>query len=191
LQPDSNFNLTAPYRNGQLSLRRLTLRDAGAHADAVRESLPNLEPWMPWMHRNYTSDDSMVWIGSHEQSWNNRIEFNFGIVRSEDDQLLGCIGLKDFFWLHRCGSLGYWVRSSARGQGVAASAAKLAAAFGFKILDLNRIEILIGEGNLASRQVADKIGARYEGLLRERLLLHSQPHDAWCYSLIRSQYCES
>ena len=48
-----------------------------------------------------------------------------------------------------------------------------------------RIEVLVAVGNVASRRVAEKSGAVYEGTLRSRLLVHGTRHDAAMYAFIR------
>ena len=82
------------------------------------------------------------------------------------------------------GQSGYWVRSSSTRQGIATAAARLAARWGFEQWNFNRIEIIMAVGNLASRKVAEKAGARLEGTMRNRLSLHGRPHDAYLFSII-------
>jgi RimJ/RimL family protein N-acetyltransferase len=62
----------------------------------------------------------------------------------------------------------------------------LTARFGLRVLGLQRIEILAAVGNKASQRVAEKAGAKKEGLLRKRLSIRGQAHDAVMYSLIAS-----
>ena len=81
-------------------------------------------------------------------------------------------------------NLGHWVRSSRVKHGVATKAAVLLAQFGLRQLELNRIEILVAIENGASQRVAEKVRAKREGILRHRLLLHGDPHDAVMFSLI-------
>lgn len=68
--------------------------------------------------------------------------------------------------------------------GVTTRAARLAARFGFEDLRLHCIEIVFAAGNKASQRVAEKAGAKKEGVLRNRLLLANQLHDAVRHSLI-------
>lgn len=82
------------------------------------------------------------------------------------------------------GNLGYWVRTSRTRSGVASAATRLIARFGFLSLGLQRLEIVVAVGNQASERVAEKAGATREGVLRKRLLIHGQPHDAVLYSLV-------
>jgi len=85
-------------------------------------------------------------------------------------------------------SLGYWVRTSAAGRGVAPAAIRRLARFAFTETDLVRMEIVCAIGNTRSRRAAEKAGASREGVLRARLLLHGRPHDAVMYSIVRSAW---
>jgi RimJ/RimL family protein N-acetyltransferase len=69
-------------------------------------------------------------------------------------------------------------------HGIATTATLLLSDFGFKQLNLNRIEILVAIENKASQRVAVKAGAMREGLLRNRLLLYGKIHEAVMFSLI-------
>jgi RimJ/RimL family protein N-acetyltransferase len=88
--------------------------------------------------------------------------------------------------LNQRANLGYWVRSSAAGRGVATAATRLTRDWGFANTDLVRIEVLVAVANMASRRVAEKSGAVYEGTLRSRLLVHGTRHDAAMYAFIRA-----
>jgi len=86
---------------------------------------------------------------------------------------------------NRFANLGYWVRTSAMGCGVAPAAVRLVAEYAFRETDLIRLEIVGAVGNLRSQRVAEKIGAVREGVLRSRLLLPTGPSDAVMYNLLR------
>ena len=81
-------------------------------------------------------------------------------------------------------NLGYWVRTSATGKGIASRATRLVAGFAFEELKLQRVEIMAAVGNIASQRVAEKAGAIREGVLRKRLLNDDRPLDAVLFSLI-------
>ena len=94
------------------------------------------------------------------------------------------MGLNFFNRVHQVANLGYWVRTSATGRGVATKAAHLVARFGFAQLGLHRIEILAAVDNIASQRVAEKVGAVREGVLRKRLLINGESLDAVMFSLL-------
>ncbi|WP_270697720.1 GNAT family N-acetyltransferase, partial [Aeromonas sp. QDB39] len=85
---------------------------------------------------------------------------------------------------HRYGNIGYWVRQSRQGQGIARQAVALLRDFGFQQLGLFRLEIVMGVGNSASEAVAIAVGATFECRARNRIFLHGRPLDALIYSLV-------
>jgi len=69
---------------------------------------------------------------------------------------------------------------------VATATVRLLSAFALKELGLIRIEIVVAAGNIASQRVAEKSGAKREGILRNRLAAGDRVFDAVMYSLIPS-----
>jgi RimJ/RimL family protein N-acetyltransferase len=100
-------------------------------------------------------------------------------------RLLGLSGLTDVRPHHRSTNVGYWVRTSAAGCGVATRATRLVAVVGLRELGLGRIEIRAVLAHTASRRVAEKAGASYEGTDRHGIVLHGTPRDAARYSPTR------
>ncbi|MNG35492.1 hypothetical protein D3C84_1222450 [compost metagenome] len=49
---------------------------------------------------------------------------------------------------------------------------------------MQRVEIVIAEGNTASEELARKVGAQFEGKARNRLQLHGRPVSASMFSLV-------
>ena len=80
--------------------------------------------------------------------------------------------------------MGYWVRSTHAGRGIATTAARLASGYAFANLGLARIEIVALPDNVASRRVAEKLGARFECIARNRLQFGDETRDAAMYSLV-------
>ena len=88
----------------------------------------------------------------------------FGFATTRDDTFLGVCSLSHIHPVYHFCNLGYWIRSSRRGQGLAGRAARLAARFAFERLNLIRVEIVIAAENTASQKAAEKIGAHREGI---------------------------
>jgi RimJ/RimL family protein N-acetyltransferase len=91
-----------------------------------------------------------------------RVVKSFAVVNGDGGFLGGC-GINQIHGIHRFGTLGYWVRTSATGRGVATEAVRRAAEFAFRNTDLVRLEILCAVGSAASQRVAVRAGAAREG----------------------------
>src|SRR5512138_2724943 len=148
--------------------------DAEAIHAAAIESVAEVYPWMAWCHARYTLDESRQWVRLQIEAARQKKAFEFVIV-GDDGRLLGGCGINQINPVNRFANLGYWVRSSATGRGVAPAAVRQVAAYAFRETDLNRLEIVIAVGNRRSQRVAEKIGATREGVLKSRLLLPSGP----------------
>ena len=154
------------------------------HISTAHESVGDVFPWLAWCHPQYTLEEAVAWAESRGELARQALEYHF-VITGDEDRFLGGCGINHISRVHRFGNLGYWVRTSATGRGIAVSAVALSAAFAFQDTDLVRLEIVCAAGNRRSQRVAEKAGAVREGVLRDRLLVHGRPHDAVMYSIVR------
>lgn len=168
----------------QVAIRPYQAADAPLLYEAAAESIADIYPWMPWCHPGYTLAESEQWLQICLADREAKRAFDFVIHDQETGKFLGAVALNQIHPLHQFANLGYWVRSSCAGHGIAATAARLCACFGFAELDLKRIEIVTAAGNRRSQRVAEKAGATREGVLRNRLKLGDVWHDAVLFSLV-------
>ena len=179
-----NLELT----EGPLLIRPYREADAIALYEAVRESVSEVSLWLPWCNQNYSIEDSREFIGSRDLASQGDEWHSFGIFEKHG-ALLGGVGINFINRVHQLANLGYWVRTSATGRGIATTATRLAARFGFEELGLHRIEIVAAVGNVPSQRVAEKAGAKREGVLRKRLLIRGESLDAVLFSLVPEDFC--
>jgi RimJ/RimL family protein N-acetyltransferase len=176
--------MKSPATDGVITLRRYRAGDGPALYTAVQGSFAQLHRWLPWCHAGYSPADSEEFVRSRDAEWEKGEHFSFVITDTAENEFLGGVGLNSRNRIHNFANLGYWIRADASGRGLATRAAQLMARFGFEEVGLQRIEIVCAPGNLASQRVAEKAGARREGVLRSRMLLHGQPGDAVIFSLV-------
>lgn len=168
----------------EVRIRPFRQADAPQILQAVHESAAGVPPWMPALDPSITLGQIESYIETQQWLRADKIAYNMAIVDAHDGSFLGGCGLTQVNWRHRFANLYYWVRSSRTGHGIATAATCQLARFGLETLELQRIEIVVATTNHASIRVAQKAGATREGLLRNRLNLHGQIHDAFMYSLI-------
>jgi ribosomal-protein-serine acetyltransferase len=169
--------------DGSITLREPRAEDAAAHCKAVLESLPELSAWLEWAHEGYRRDESAAFIARTIAGHQTGEMYEFIIV-DPNDRVIGGAGLNRVDTRFMKANLGYWVRTSEAGRGVAAAAAGLLARFGFEQLGFQRIEIVAAVDNKASQRVAEKVGGHREGVLRNGIRFRGRPIDSVCYSLI-------
>ncbi|MEO1270898.1 MAG: GNAT family N-acetyltransferase, partial [Myxococcota bacterium] len=127
---------------------------------------PELKAFMSWSHHPQTEKSQYTrLVDIQAQYWGGQ-DMVFHIWSEDDEQLLGSIGLHHLRPLHPRGrEIGYWVRTSATGQGVASRAAMALVAWGFGHQGYLRMQCGFNRSNTASRRVSEKVGFRHEAEL--------------------------
>src|SRR5262245_21613147 len=168
-------------------VRPVELGDAQAICDAIVESKAELSRWFWWAQGDFdrtTLAEQRERTASHLRAWAERTAFEFSILDARDGAFLGRSGITDIAWQPGFGNLGYWVRTSRHGQGIGSEAVRQLARFGFEELGLHRLELVIDVDNAASIRLAEKVGAAFEGVLRNRTGHSQAPRPARMYSLL-------
>jgi RimJ/RimL family protein N-acetyltransferase len=165
------------------SIRLYRPQDAEAMHAAAAESVADIHPWMAWCHEGYSIEEARTWVATAVESARKGTAYEFA-VWDENERFVGACGVNFINPLNRMANLGYWVRSSAAGRGVAVSAARQAADFAFRELKLVRLEIVCAVGNTRSQRVAQKVGAQREAVLKNRVMLPTGPSDAVMHCLL-------
>ncbi len=171
-----------------ISLRPFEFGEAQALHAAVHESLPELKPWMSWANEDYSVDTANNFITITRANWSNGTMYAFAITDLTNHEIIGGCSLSHIHPVYSFCNLGYWVRTSKQRQGIAGRAAKLAAKFAFDKVGLIRTEIVVAVGNTASQRAAEKVGAHYEGILLNRMVVRKEIHDAHMFSLLPSDF---
>ena len=169
--------------NEKITIRVLQKEDATEFSVAVLESTDTVGKWMPWCHRGYRELDALQWIESCRASYENNLAYDLGLFSSEN-HFIGSIAINQINCRYGIGNIGYWVRESCQNRGYATEAVSLIKQYGFDVLKLNRLEILVLEDNLPSRAVAEKSGAILECIAQNRLVHNGVSMAAAVYSLV-------
>ena len=180
--------LSTEIFTGSLVLRKYEPALAPQLLEAARAACsPDFTRFAPWCHSAYSLSDSERFIAQCEAGWLDSSAFSFALLDAGTGELCGGIGLNQPNRAHGCYNLGYWVRPSRQRQGLAGVATRhLARAVFADLPDVHRLEILTLPENLASQRTALAAGAIREGVLRQRLRVGTEQHDAVLFSLVRT-----
>lgn len=172
----------------RLVMRPAKLDDAVAHYEAARESMAEVGRWLSWCHPAMTLEESEAWVRTCLEAWRNDEFYGFYLFDRDGGRFVGCCTINEIDRQRRRANLGYWIRTSRQGRGIATEAVPIIAKFGFREVGMERLEIVAAVGNLPSQRVAAKVGAQREGVARNRLRVHGKQHDAVIFSLIPSDF---
>src|SRR5689334_20728945 len=96
--------------------------DATALTAAVQESFVDLIPWMEWATESYDIETARRWIDGQPARREKGEAFEY-LIKGSGGELLGGCGVNRISAPPlRFANVGYWIRSSAMGKGVATAA---------------------------------------------------------------------
>jgi RimJ/RimL family protein N-acetyltransferase len=135
----------------------------------------------------YEHGDAEAWIATHRPGFAAGELANFAILRRDDRQLLGAIGLQIERRFARA-NLGYWIGKPYWNQGYCTEAASAVVRYAFVDLSLNRVFASYLTRNPASGRVMQKLGMQREATLREHALKWDRHEDLVVCGLLRREW---
>lgn len=178
-----DFDIAADLR-----LRPLTIDDATDLFAVVDANRAHLRTWLPWLDRSRTVDDTRSFLRAVVA----RGRAGGGAVWAIEHRDAVC-GVAGFNWLepsNRACEIGYWLAADRQGHGIVTRCVDRLVRHAFEDLGLNRVTIPVAVGNARSRAVAERLGFRAEGTLREAEWLYDRFVDHVLYAQIRSAWAD-
>lgn len=167
----------------RITLRPLITKDIDEFHAAITESLTELVQWLSYQE-NHTIENTEKEVKQRREKWEADKSYSFAITDSIDGKILGYCSLNRIDNENRVANLGYWVRLSHTGKGIASAATVLLAKWALDACGFRRIELNIARQNERSLRVAEKAGAHREGVLRNRFTTNNESRDVVMFSFI-------
>lgn len=114
----------------------------------------------------------------------NNQSIYWAIARSTDNQIIGTCGFNMINHIHQRAEISYDLDYNEWNKGIMTKAMSAVCSFGFKQLNLKRIQAMTAINNLASIKVLTKLNFKQEGLLKRYGILDNQHQDFKLYSLL-------
>lgn len=179
------ISVPAELRGDLVVLRPYRLEDARALHESVAESRDHLRPWVSWVGRHDTLEGTHDFVRYKMARWLLREDLFYAVWEAQSGQHLGECGLHHIDWRLRRFAVGYWLRSSAEGHGYITQAVHLLTDCAFNVLRANRVELFCDALNTRSATVAERVGFKREGLLRnDSLARDGTLRDSLLFSLV-------
>ncbi len=176
------------FETERLLIRPPQRADAQILYEAVKESQAELDQWMLWS-KNYTLEDSIQYTRRALAQFIMRENLAMTIWRKADLHFVGNTGLHAINWEQRKFEIGYWLRTSAYGQGYMTEAVNGLTRFCFEELEATRVEIRCDADNDRSAAVARRAGYTQEAHLRsEGLNTAGVLSDTLIFGMLRADY---
>jgi [ribosomal protein S5]-alanine N-acetyltransferase len=170
----------------RLTLRPFTAADAAPLFELARN--PNVTRYTLWeAHRSV--EETLAFVNDYALlRYREGMAEPYAITFSNDTKPIGSCGC---FWAshpNQTMELGYWVAEPFWGMGIAVEACRVLIDHVFREYQPKRLQARVIAGNAASSRVLDKLGFRFEGILRYAQLRRNKFEDLLFYSLIQDEW---
>lgn len=182
------LNFPEEIETDRLLIRAPRYGDGPELREAVKESLAELRPWMPWaMGALPSAEDYEARVREGRAKFLLREDLWLLIFLKGTQKLVGCSGLHRMDWNVPRFEIGYWVRTPCAGNGYITEAVRAITEFAFETLKARRVEIRCDALNERSAAVARRAGYAHEATLRhdERNHMTGALRDTFIFTLTR------
>ncbi len=187
-QPHIAKHLTMNFETIETS--RLTL--TGISPDGMKYIFDNLtKPEIKKILGHRSEEDYRKEANKHKNGYSsyNRIFITFLLTDKASNSIIGRCGLHNWNIEHKRAEIGYIIADNRfKKQGLMTEAVHAIIDYGFKKLNLNRIEALVGIENMPSLRLMEKFNFKKEGVLRQHYFIDNKFEDSVLFSMLSCEY---
>jgi len=180
--PELHFP-TPPLTDGTVLLR--PWRESDVPGNLMAFSDPVIQRFSWPQSAPFTEKDARDYLAGLEPARLRGEGVQLAVVHPQaEGEVLGGASLYALSLEQRAAAVGYWLAPQARGRGLASTAVRLLAQWGFAEIGLARIELTCGPDNEASQRVAARCGFVREGVMRSHMTFKGGRRDTMLFSLL-------
>lgn len=172
--------------SGDIQLDLIKEEHAPSLFELVNNNRQHLRQWLPWVDNMQSVDNMIGYIRLCQQQHNAGSDLGYTIKLN--GEMAGRIGIHYISPLNRSGAIGYWLAERFTGGGIITKACTALISYCFEHLNLHRIEIKCATGNQKSAAIAERLGFKKEGVLREAEWVNGVFADLTLYSVLRKEW---
>jgi RimJ/RimL family protein N-acetyltransferase len=148
-------------RSRRLLLRPYRTDDLMSVRDAIDESLPEVQQWLPWGAEEPSSLEHLATrLAKYATECANGTAWRLALVDADTDRFLGSGALLPFVGPNAL-EVGYWVRTSESGRGLATRVAAALTRYAFRERGVEHVELWMKPGHIVSAAVARRLGFEF------------------------------
>ena len=127
------------------------------------------------------------WVESSRHSTDS-IDF---VIETIEGRAVGACGMRGLNDRNRSGNLGIWIGKPYWGRGYGTDAVRTLCRFGFRHMNLQRVELHVYADNPRARRAYEKVGFRLEGTMRRAQFVGGEYVDAHLMGLLAEELAEA
>ena len=161
-----------------------------AHIEAMLPLSKDSDIWT-WYTADLTKpQDLKSWMTSRLQESECGEKMSYAVILKETGQVIGSSSYGHIDWKEKCIEIGWtWLGKEYIGTGINKHMKYLMLSHAFERMEIERLELRTDEENTRSRKAMEKIGATFDGTLRNhRTTQGNRRRNTVIYSIIKSEW---
>ena len=138
------------------------------------------------LHTMTSETEALKLITWFHSRFQDKAGIRWGVSFRGHKEIIGTIGFNKFTRRQKA-NVGYELHPDFWNKGYLTEILKVVVEYGFKELDIDRIEAEVMQGNAASERVLAKAGFTREGVLRHWMYWDNKHYDMTMFSLLQSE----
>ena len=143
---------------------------------------PRVIPYYGVHFKSY--DATSAQMDFYKNLWEEKSGCWWKIVDKENMQPVGACGMNAYNPVHEKAEIGYWLLPEYWKMGIMPEVLPVMIRYLFQNWKLHRVEAVIEQGNEASIRLSEKLGFKFEGILRESEIKEGKRLNLLMYSLL-------
>jgi len=162
------------------------------HVKLMRPLSSDSDIWRWYTEDLSNPDDLENWMMNRLRESENGTQMSYAVIDKKDDKVIGSSSYGHIEWAEKCLEVGWtWLGKEYIGSGINKHMKFLMLGHAFDTMGIERLELRTDETNVRSRRAMEKIGAVYDGILRNhRTTQGGRRRNSVIYSIIRSEWNE-
>jgi ribosomal-protein-alanine N-acetyltransferase len=181
-------NIRFPFAQPAIQTIRLILEPLAIdHVESLftLTSDPEVAKYTSMFDLHSNKNETLKYIQKNLELFDKAEVIPWIVFEKVSGKIVGFVRFLDFSILNARAEIGYAFVSSSWNKGYATEAAKALIDFGFKSLNLIRIQATVDPKNFASNRVLEKCGMHFEGILRDYKISQGIASDRKMYAIIK------
>lgn len=179
------YNRIPTIQTDRLILRKLAKEDADDMFKYASE--PAVSRFMPW-EAHKTIEDTKEFLAFVIKAYEQQRKLTWAIELKATGQMIGTIDYVSWQPKRFKAEIAYTLSPEYWGKGLMREAVDGLLAFGFKEMELNKVEAPIMLENVQSRRLAQKLGMTQEGVARDHMIIKGGFVDLAMYAILKREY---
>lgn len=153
---------------------------------AIDSSRKEMGAFLNWVPLNQSAKDVENYFKDKLDPLPFAIEIPYCIFYKKE--LVGVISLMPLARIHKTLEMGYWLKTSATGNGIITKCAKQLTSYAFYKLQANQVLIRCSSTNAKSQKIPERLGYKNVGIDRQAVEIDGHYHEVINYSKLQEEW---